>query len=432
MLKTFFPQFIKLSKILFISSIIFTGCSQDNNLQNIVTSVPKTKGGVEGKVIKVSNLMSSGQGSLREAINYKGAKVIVFEVGGTIDLNGESLEINEPYLTLAGETAPSPGITLIKGGIIVKTHDIHISHLRVRPGDFGQKKLSGWQPDGINVYGENAYNIVIKNCSISWAVDENLSASGSAIGKTSHNILFKNNIIAEGLFNSSHKKGPHSMGTLVHNNVKNVLIEGNLYAHNNQRNPRLKQGAGATILNNIVYNPGTSIVELGSSMSDKLKYDYFLMPTRALVLGNIFIPGINTPSKSFFIKGRGVLYQKNNRLFSQNHSELLTDLTNIDIFNQALARKPNLNNHQSTLSFYDIINNVGARPWDKDLVDERLLNTLCKKTGRIIDSQDEVGGYPIIKETYKKLQVPRSNISKWLDLFIEPRGRNLDKFNCEV
>ena len=103
---------------------------------------------------------------------------MVFEVGGVINLHKIGLDITEPFLTIAGQTAPYPGITIIEGGFWVNTHDIVIKHLRVRPGDAGEPKKSGWACDGLTTSGGNAYNIIVDHCSFTWAVDENLSASG--------------------------------------------------------------------------------------------------------------------------------------------------------------------------------------------------------------------------------------------------------------
>ena len=72
----------------------------------------------------------------------------MFEVAGVIDLGKRTMSITSPYVTVAGQTAPSPGITLIKGGIGIQTHDVILQHLRVRPGEAGAAKKSGWEVDG--------------------------------------------------------------------------------------------------------------------------------------------------------------------------------------------------------------------------------------------------------------------------------------------
>jgi pectate lyase len=70
-----------------------------------------TPGGRGGQIIKVTTLAASGPGSLREAVEAKGPRIVVFEVGGVIDLDRETLQITEPFITIAGQTAPSSTTT---------------------------------------------------------------------------------------------------------------------------------------------------------------------------------------------------------------------------------------------------------------------------------------------------------------------------------
>lgn len=98
-------------------------------------------------VIKVTNLNADGPGSLKAALEASGRRLVVFEVGGVIDLGGPDgvsrLRIENPNLTVAGQTAPGPGITIIGGDVLVNTQDAVLRHLRVRPGDAGLAKESG-------------------------------------------------------------------------------------------------------------------------------------------------------------------------------------------------------------------------------------------------------------------------------------------------
>ena len=162
-----------------------------------------TPGGRGGQVIRVTTLAAKGPGSFLEALETKGPRVIVFEVGGVIDFRGEEIEIEEPYLTVAGQTAPAPGITLIRTGVNIRAHDVIIQHIRVRTGTAGMSKRTGWEPDAMGTV--SAYNVIVDHCSLTWSVDENLSASGKRfIGAnpdewrlhTSHAITFSNNTIA--------------------------------------------------------------------------------------------------------------------------------------------------------------------------------------------------------------------------------------------
>ena len=83
-----------------------------------------TKGGAGGEVLRVTSLAGDGPGSLRAALEADGPRIVVFEVGGVIDLEGREIAIRNPYVTIAGQTAPSPGITLIRGGLIIGGHDV--------------------------------------------------------------------------------------------------------------------------------------------------------------------------------------------------------------------------------------------------------------------------------------------------------------------
>jgi len=63
-----------------------------------------------------------------------------------------------------------------------------------------------------------------------------------------------------------------------------------------------------------------------------------------------------------------------------------------------------------------ITGHVGARPKERDVVDKRIIQDFLDKKGQILDSQDEVGGYPTHKQTYRKLRIPEEDIEGWLDL----------------
>src|SRR5256885_10648549 len=124
-----------------------------------------TPGGRGGKVMLVTNLNDSGPGSLRAACDAEGPRLIVFRVAGIIDLKRE-IKINNPYLTLAGQTAPGDGICLRNYELETRTHDVIIRYLRSRPGI-----ASGKEEDAIGV-GSGSYNVILDHCSATWAVDE--------------------------------------------------------------------------------------------------------------------------------------------------------------------------------------------------------------------------------------------------------------------
>ena len=376
-----------------------------------------TKGGLNGKIIRVTNLNATGPGSLREAIEAKGPRIVVFEVGGVIDLNKGQLDVREPFLTIAGQTAPSPGITIIKGGFWINTHDILIQHIRVRPGDAGEPKRSGWSPDGLTTSGGDAYNVLVDHCSFTWAVDENLSASGERTegpDSTSHNITFSNNIIAECLSNSSHEKGPHSKGTLIHDFCRDIAIVGNLFAHNGMRNPYFKAHSTGVIVNNLIYNPGRVAIQLYYSKSEWKNARYEPENCRVSIVGNVLYAGKNTNEKMALVAAMGDAFMKDNLAFDAEGMALPLTYGNINI----LSEKPVWPTDLMPLPADEVVGyitgHVGARPKERDVVDKRIIQDFLDKKGQILDSQDEVGGYPKHKATYRKLDVPEEDIDSWL------------------
>src|SRR5260370_35513909 len=90
-------------------------------------------GGVDGVVLRVTTLDAGGPGSLRSALEDDRPRLVVFEVGGVIDLGGQSLIVTTPHLTIAGQTEPDPGITIIRGGLTIETHAVVWQHPAVRP-----------------------------------------------------------------------------------------------------------------------------------------------------------------------------------------------------------------------------------------------------------------------------------------------------------
>lgn len=371
-------------------------------------------GGAGGRIIRVTTLKPDGPGSITEAVKAKGARIIVFEVGGVIDLGRTSLRINNGDLTIAGQTAPAPGVTLIRGGIEIGQgcRNVAISHIAVRPGEAGAAKKSGWECDGIYAYG--ASNILVRNCSITWATDEGLSASGKRFGidnaatsvsdwraATSHDIFFLNNIVAEGLSNATHAKGEHSKGTLIHDNVRNALIAGSLYAHNMERNILFKGGTQGVMTRCIVYNPGKRFAHYNLHDTEWEGHPY--ETGDIAITSNVFIAGPSTDPKAaaFMLGGEGDLRlaMANNGLRGTNGGAL----AEYGAFGSKKAKlieapKPILLEPVPELA--TTLASCGARPWDRDPIDARIVKDVISGTGRIIDSENDVGGYPVRPETH--------------------------------
>jgi pectate lyase len=224
-------------------------------------------GGRGGRVIEVTNLKDSGPGSLREAMEAEGSRIVVFRVGGTIRLQS-TIRIQDPYLTVAGQTAPGGGI-LIRGTdstllrIEDEAHDIIIRYLRLRNGS-GEANGSGH--DNISING--GYNIILDHVSMSWSTDENASIYRKRDNPPIYNVTIQRSTLGEGL-------DGHSTGLIVSgetdfsdpNNpieawkeVYNISVHHNLFIHNDTRNPRVTS-SGTQVINNTIYNWGRRIGE---------------------------------------------------------------------------------------------------------------------------------------------------------------------------
>lgn len=373
-----------------------------------------TPGGRGGRIVRVTTLATEGPGSFLEAVNGKGPRIVVFEVGGVIDLGLKTVKIREPFLTIAGQTAPQPGITLIRGGIDIATHDVIVRHIRVRPGEAGQPKRSGVDFDAISTVGGR--DVIVDHCSLTWATDENLSASGPRFGgdtpqqwrdNTSHRITFSHNLIAEGLAYSSHGKGEHSKGSLIHDNARDILIIGNLYAHNRERNPMFKGGSQGMVINNLIYNPGQRAVHYNLVAAEWDGHAY--EDGRLALIGNVMRGGQDTPKDSVFFMfgGSGALdlYLRDNLAVDRIGRPLPMQgsYSTAPVGVRALKTSPALPFGVKPLPAAEVqdavIANAGARPWDRDDIDRRILADTIEGRGEIIDSEQDVGGYPKQAET---------------------------------
>jgi len=373
-----------------------------------------TPGGRGGRILRVTTLAADGPGSFAAALAAKGPRTVVFEVGGVIDLQRKELRIVEPYLTIAGQTAPQPGVSLIRGGLIVATHDVVIRHIRVRPGSTGLGKRAGLDFDAITTV-RGASDVIVDHCSLTWATDENLSASSTRfygeseadwMRAASRRITYSNNLIAEGLADSTHAKGEHSKGSLIHDHVNDVLIVGNLYAHNYERNPLFKGGARGQVLNNLIYDPGQRAMHYNLIAEEWLGHPY---STGQMVMrGNVMRAGPSTETLAFFMVGGSgdVDYVLDDNLVVDRIGRPLPELgryTTAPLRLTPLKTAPPLPFGVRLLPSAQVqdavIADVGARPWDRDDIDRRILANAIEGRGKIIDSEDEVGGYPKVAET---------------------------------
>ncbi len=371
-----------------------------------------TAGGRGGKILRVTTLARDGPGSLKAAIETPGPRIIVFEVGGVIDMGRQGIEITHPFLTIAGQTAPGPGITLIRTGIDVKTHDVVIRHLRVFTGVDGQPKRSGWEADAFSTVA--AANVIVDHCTFLWALDENMSASGPRFtgqsvedwrAGTSRNITFSNNLAAEGLADASHPKGEHSKGSLIHDNATGIVFYRNLWAHNVERNPLIKGGGQALMINNLIYNPQHRAVHYNLMALEWIGHEY--VNGQITAVGNVMRGGNDTDARLPFLMlgGDGDLeYYGKDNLAVDRHGEALPEFGRYGETRAQLirARAPlaPIDGYR-ILPVRDVETSVlataGARPWARDPDEIRVLFFVAEGRGKVIDDEKEVSGYPAVK-----------------------------------
>lgn len=350
----------------------------------------RTSGGDNGRLIKVTNLHDSGPGSLRQAVATPGARKIVFAVGGNIHLE-RSLIVDHPGMTIAGETAPSPGITLRGSTLRIKASDVIVRHLRIRVGDGPGEKPE--DRDGIAILGSPkgtriVENVLIDHCSVSWAIDEGISTWFDGV----RNVTIRNSIVAETLNRSIHPKQPHSMGVLVGGKSRNVLIHRNLMAHNGFRNPVFSPDATGAVLNNLIYNPGFNAVHVYGGPADK-------GPTLMSVVSNLVIAGPSTrPAVKFFSK-HGVtpgtrIYFAGNAAEGTAAFETRSPELDALAFNPLVPTPPvgwpkEIEVVPATALPSLLTPDVGARPWDRDATDTRILREMAARGGQIRDTVPE-------------------------------------------
>ncbi|MGN6371055.1 MAG: pectate lyase [Phycisphaerae bacterium] len=347
-----------------------------------------TPGGRGGEVYEVTSLEDSGPGTLRDAVS-KGHRTVVFRVSGNIDLKS-ALQIKEPFITLAGQTAPGDGICLRYFPFGVATHDVVVRFIRSRLGD-----LHG-QEDSIDIWN-GCSNLILDHCSATWSVDECLSTSGN-----NQNCTIQWCLIGASLNNSIHKKGEHGFGSLARANGPMSWYH-NLWIHNNSRNPRLGDayGRGSSpffdVRNNVIYDFGGTATGLTQGT------------WQANYVGNYVRPGPNSKAKTPIHMGgkSDIVFYLAGNVFD-GHPEITADnakfIDKYEMDGKPVARtvneafpSPAFHTMSAEEALESVLAFVGACLPARDSVDARLIADVKERGGKIIDSQRDVGGWPELK-----------------------------------
>jgi len=374
--------------------ILLTGLPVTPFAEGFGTDTPAGRG---GKMIEVTTLADNGPGSLRAALNDPDPRIIVFRVGGTIELK-EAIFIDHPFVTVAGQTAVGGGICIKNAGIVITTHDVLIQHLRIRPGNEGDVEPD--TNDAVAILGKHgsvrgAHHIVLDHISASWAEDETIS-----IWYGAHDITISWSIISEALDKSRHRKGRHSAGLLIGDSSYNVSVHHCLLVHNGFRNPLIIKGGTHDFVNNVVYNWGVLCAEIVDYDSNS-----FLN-----FVGNFFLPGPSTETGPFEIligqeTGTPKIYVKDN--IGPRRPDSATDDWAVvkdgwgpetraaEIYRSAIRfAVPPITASSAPVAYEEVLASAGATLPMRDSVDKRIVADVRNITGKIIDSPAEVGGYP--------------------------------------
>ena len=351
-----------------------------------------TPGGRGGRVIFVTNLDDAGPGSFRAACEAEGPRIVIFRVSGLITL-AKKIVIKNPYITIAGQTAPGDGICLRNYTFVIATHDVVVRYLRSRLGD-----LSAQEDDSITLVA-GAKDVILDHCSATWSIDEALSLAGDV-----SNVTIQWCLIAEGLNHSRHSKGAHGYGSLSRANGP-VTWHHNLWAHNTSRNPRLGDNYGRPpfptfdVRNNVIYDYG----EIASGLTQGvLKVNYVANYIRPGPSSKVTTPiHIGGPSDlNFYIRGN--IFEGNAALTADNSQffdpVMIDGKRQVQTVADPFSALP-VTTVTAQQAYEAVLLTVGASLPRRDSVDARIVDEVRRRKGSIIDSQQQVGGWPELRTT---------------------------------
>ncbi|CCH47321.1 hypothetical protein [Pseudodesulfovibrio piezophilus] len=360
-------------------------------------------------IIHVTSLDDDGPGTLREALEKDGPKIIVFEESGTILLKSD-LIITHDKTTIAGETAPSPGIIIHNGSLHIRASDIVVSHVAIYPGSSNDPQIAE-NRDGISIYGSPSKNIqrnniLLHNVSVGWAVDENIGIQGL----TDH-IKIVRSLIAQPLVTGGHPKGSHSMNILLGGTVKRVIIVGSVLAGAEYRSPRLLTGNRVSFINNVIVGPGLRATHLDTSQT-------VLQPGAIDLIGNVYFPTAATKCNSYaididsqFLKATPAttVHLDDNAVLESCKTDCLK-LTNATM--NLLAEEPVTQFGWKVISSKNVTEGVypyvGSHPAQRNPIDAKVIRSIEDCSISLMQEMRDTGGYSSLKSIPTNDDVPIS------------------------
>lgn len=362
-----------------------------------------TTGGRGGQTVIVSNLNDSGPGSLREAVEGKGKRIVVFAVSGTIHLlTPLSIKANT---TIAGQTAPGDGICIADRPVGLGGDNIIVRYLRFRMGDRYQNQGMVDGAGGDDAFGGGRRkHIIIDHCSISWSTDECFSIYGG------DSTTLQWNLISEPLNYSYHFETgdkdfeKHGFGGIW--GGAHLSGHHNLFAHCTSRNPRFNgTRLGATIefadfRNNVIYNWGGNNVYGGEAGKYNIVNNYYKYGPNTSKSVRFRIVNPSKQEKPFldfgkyFVDGNYVdgdeAMSKNNWLGIHMGMNGTEDDKKAAVVNQPFDAEA-IPVQSATDAFQSVMEKVGCSLPARDTLDQRIIKNVKDRTGQIIDVQ---GNYP--------------------------------------
>jgi len=350
-----------------------------------------TFGGRGGRVITVTNLNDRGPGSLRDACEQGGARIVVFNVSGIIRIKTPII-VRAPYITIAGQTAPGDGVCLAGESFWVNTHDVIVRHMRFRRGET-------WVGRRDDSFGGNPVgNIMIDHCSCTFGLDENISfyrhmfnpgKGYNDLKLPTVNVTIQNTISAKALDTYNHAFGSTLGG-------ENCSFMRNLWASNAGRNPSIGWNGVFNFANNVIYNWVHRSVDGG---------DYTALYN---IINNYYKPGPLTPKDTpvghRFVKpeaGRSKLgYYVFGRVYCNGNVMEGNETVTKDNWagGVQVEEQPNTDGYTADMKWNEpfpmpsfpimsakeaynfVMDNVGANIPKRDIVDQRIIEEV--KTGK--------------------------------------------------
>ncbi len=390
------------------------------------------QGGRGGDVYYVTNLDDDGPGSLRYGIeNRDGPRTIMFEVSGTIFLDSD-IRIDDPYLTIAGQTAPGDGITL-NSRLLIRADHVIVRYLRVR--------LDDWERSWNAIRIMDASNIILDHVTASWGTNETLSSNGSwydNVDKTD-SVTVQWSIISEGLYNAEGVERGRSFGGVIRANHESW--HNNLFAHNRHRTPyidekRPMESSGddlkVELYNNVMYN--WAVLSTYGGADGNIVNNYY-KPGPAGDVGEFpeyqdMIIRLENPGRydtdrdfRFYVDGN----------YMYGHQEITEDNWNggVQFRNTSEEQNrahtpfdyPSLGKEVSAEEAYEAVLERAGASLSRDAIDKRIVEEVRTGTAQfggdygagtgIIDSGHDVGGYPELESTEPPVDSDGDGLPDW-------------------